>query len=360
MQPHPLAHEYKRSIIADFFVAMHRTVADNYDARRFNVDGRDHSREFQLTDHAYFLDWFYAHHDALLRAQLLLADETSRQIFRALVLYRLGGHLHVRIPSAPLRHADKLARFNAVARPQPSGLALNGLFGELVRYDFEWEGARYTIDCTPGSLACTLVHGQYRYERDGLRIAPEPGDHVVDGGACLGDTALLFSNCVGPNGRVYAFDPVEDHLLMCLENTRLMAHQNVSVLPVGLAAENVDAPPIRLGGYAPGFNAGSQAEAPVPVRTLDHLVASGEIERMDFIKLDIEGAELDALRGGVQSIRQFRPKMAISLYHKPNDLFEIIQFVAAEFPFYELHLDHYTIHREETVLYCLPTGAGGH
>jgi FkbM family methyltransferase len=182
----------------------------------------------------------------------------------------------------------------------------------------------------------------------------------VDGGACLGDTALLFSNCVGPNGRVYAFDPVEDHLLMCLENTRLMAHQNVSVLPVGLAAENVDAPPIRLGGYAPGFNAGSQAEAPVPVRTLDHLVASGEIERMDFIKLDIEGAELDALRGGVQSIRQFRPKMAISLYHKPNDLFEIIQFVAAEFPFYELHLDHYTIHREETVLYCLPTGAGGH
>jgi len=81
-------------------------------------------------------------------------------------------------------------------------------------------------------------------------------------------------------------------------------------------------------------------------------VESGEVKRIDFLKLDVEGAELDALRGGLNSILRFRPKMAISLYHKPNDLFEIIRFVSRAFPFYELYLDHYTIHREETVLYC--------
>jgi hypothetical protein len=44
--------------------------------------------------------------------------------------------------------------------------------------------------------------------------------------------------------------------------------------------------------------------------------------------------------------------MAVSLYHKPNDLFELVLFIRNEFPFYRFRLGHYTIHQEETVLYC--------
>src|SRR6266481_8983141 len=44
--------------------------------------------------------------------------------------------------------------------------------------------------------------------------------------------------------------------------------------------------------------------------------------------------------------------LAVSLYHKPNDLFEIVAFVKENFPFYSMYIDHYTIHGEETVLYC--------
>jgi hypothetical protein len=81
-------------------------------------------------------------------------------------------------------------------------------------------------------------------------------------------------------------------------------------------------------------------------------VNTKEIASIDFIKLDVEGAELDSIRGARESILRFKPKLAISLYHKPNDIFELILYVKDKFPFYSLHLDHYTIHGEETVLYC--------
>jgi FkbM family methyltransferase len=349
------SQDFKQSVIGDFLIAMHRTVPDNYDARRYNLDGGDHSREFSVREHSFFLDWFHRHHHELYQAQQALQDEASRALFKSLVLFRLGGHLHVRIPSAVQRNADRLLAFQQTALPGPCDLQLDGLFGQLAHYDFEWDGRHFEIDCIKDGLAPTLVLGQYVYERAGIRIAPEAGDHVIDGGACLGDTAMLFSHLVGPQGHVYAFDPVEEHLLVCLENQRTMPHANVTVLPVGIANEDVDAPPLRLGRYAPGFSTsqGGGGEGPLPLRRIDSLVEAGEVERIDFIKFDIEGAEMDGLRGAARSIARWRPKLAISLYHKPNDLFEIILHIAQQFPFYEMHLDHYTIHREETVLYCV-------
>jgi hypothetical protein len=121
-------------------------------------------------------------------------------------------------------------------------------------------------------------------------------------------------------------------------------------MPYGLSDENVIANPIVLESYAPGFSSRNQR---VPLRSIDFLVNHNEIDRISFIKLDVEGAEMAALQGGRESIHRFKPKLAISLYHKPNDLFEIILHIKREFPFYTCYVDHYTIHTEETVLYCL-------
>jgi FkbM family methyltransferase len=204
-------------------------------------------------------------------------------------------------------------------------------------------------------LSATLAFGQYFFSRNGVEVAPARGDFVVDGGACLGDTALVFSNAVGAGGRVYAFDPVEDNLLACIENSENFQYKNVSVYPTGLSNRNVDARPIKVNCYAPGFSSGN-AESnhqEVPLRSLDFMLETGEVEKVDFIKLDVEGAEMETLAGARSCIDRFRPKMAISTYHKPDDFFEIINYIKATHPFYSLYLDHYTIHREETVLYCL-------
>jgi hypothetical protein len=60
-----------------------------------------------------------------------------------------------------------------------------------------------------------------------------------------------------------------------------------------------------------------------------------------------------ALRGGERSIRRWKPKLAISLYHRPEDFFVIPLWLDALGLGYRFHLDHYSIHHEETVLYAV-------
>lgn len=68
--------------------------------------------------------------------------------------------------------------------------------------------------------------------------------------------------------------------------------------------------------------------------------------------MDIEGAEVPALLGAKQTIRTFRPKLAISAYHRPDDLVTIPRLF--EKFGYISYLAHFTIHREETMLFGLP------
>jgi hypothetical protein len=70
--------------------------------------------------------------------------------------------------------------------------------------------------------------------------------------------------------------------------------------------------------------------------------------------MDIEGAELGALRGAERTLREFRPRLAISVYHREDDLVEIPRYLDGLGLGYEFFLDHFTIYGEETVLFAQP------
>jgi FkbM family methyltransferase len=266
-----------------------------------------------------------------------------------LIAYRLGGHQSIRIP-VPFgrdRRADGSGYFAAQVS-QPSQLSIGGAFGALRHFDFHFEGIRYKADCL--GLEYYLHRKQYFFSREAVRIAPEPGDHVIDGGACLGDSAVVFANAVGPKGKVYAFDPVQEHIQVVEHNARQNPALQIQPMPFGLSDVDVFEDPISLETYAPGFRCDGKS---VPLASIDSLVGSGAIARVDFIKFDIEGSELNALKGATSTIHKYRPKLAISIYHKPNDLFEIPIYLNNTFPFYRMYLDHYSIHSEETVCYCV-------
>jgi FkbM family methyltransferase len=74
----------------------------------------------------------------------------------------------------------------------------------------------------------------------------------------------------------------------------------------------------------------------------------------DFIKMDIEGAELNALRGGRNSIIKYRPAMAISLYHSIDDVINIPTYLMQELKDYRFFIKHHSFIDSETVLYCIP------
>jgi hypothetical protein len=87
---------------------------------------------------------------------------------------------------------------------------------------------------------------------------------------------------------------------------------------------------------------------------LDDLIGGPGLQRVDFIKMDIEGAELEALRGAESVLKQFKPKLAISVYHNFKDFWTIPQYLAQLGLGYRFYLRHFTIHAEETVLFAKP------
>lgn len=70
--------------------------------------------------------------------------------------------------------------------------------------------------------------------------------------------------------------------------------------------------------------------------------------------MDVEGAELIALKGAEQTIKKYKPKLAISIYHKPNDLWEIPLLIKSWVPEYKIYIRHYNVVSSETIMYAIP------
>ncbi len=345
----PRANDFKHQIKKLFFTDMHRMEPNNYDSYRYGFDGVDRSNIFDVDKHIRYHEWFDEHYADVFRFWERLADQESRDLLVGLVRYRMAGHLHVRIPGARLSLLDAMARIPAET---PSGFAANGMFGNLITYDFDWQGTHYVVDSVKGAMVTSLVNGQYFFDRGGVRIAPERGDVVIDGGAFTGDTSVIFAQAVGPGGHVYAFDPLQAHVDICRHNFARPGYENTTMVGAGLADRTVSAPPMPGGVYNPGLSITNASTGTVPLVRVDDLLLDGSIPRVDFIKLDVEGSELAALRGSLAAIHKYRPKLAISLYHKPDDYFELSDFVHDLGLGYRMYLDHHTIYEEETVLYA--------
>lgn len=88
-------------------------------------------------------------------------------------------------------------------------------------------------------------------------------------------------------------------------------------------------------------------------RAIDDTPGALGLERIDFIKLDIEGAELRALQGAEQVLRRDRPRLAIAIYHLFNDCTDIPAFLDGLGVGCRFSLGHFTVHHCETVLFAL-------
>lgn len=348
--------QFLNSILREFYGRIHVQAADNYDTVRFSHDGVDRSGAFQAQMHASYMSLFAQRYREFHATWMLLADDESRRLFARLILYRLLGHRHMRIKDDVGYSFDsRLYEAAEALAAGDSSLPISGMFGGLRHFrGLDFEGETLEIDGWPGGIVYTFLKRQYFLERGPIRIQPERGETVLDLGACLGDTALAFAARVGPQGRVYAFDPLPDHV----EATRFNARQNsfqdrVVAVPKAVSDKSNEVAPIAARGANPGFRIAGQ-EGQLPLTSIDDFVAAEGVSRVDFIKMDIEGAELGALVGARATLVRDRPKLAISLYHRPDDFLTVPQYLAATLPGYDFHLDHYTVHAEETVLYGAP------
>jgi len=333
-------------IFQEMFRLLHVHEQDNFDDFRYP---ERHRNAFFPDSHAQYLGLLVDNADSFHAARSLLEDQMSRDLFDRLILFRLLGHLHVKLP---VGNRESLRQRTVPGKWKIDDTGDVGMFGPLSIFSVPYQGEEVWIKGGPSNVAAAFLSGQYHFEREGVRIRPEPGDYVIDGGGCLGDTALAFAADVGIDGWVYTFDPMLRHCEIMREafqmNPKLAAH--INLFDVGLA--NVDSPRDASHSTPQAINPGARLEEGLPTRTIDGLVSSNEIKRIDLVKMDIEGSELGALQGGEHSLRRWRPKLAISLYHRPEDFFSIPLWLKSLDCGYRFFLDHHSIHHEETVLYA--------
>ena len=339
-------------IVVRMFELIHRFEPDNFDYHRY----RDISpAQFFYEDHANYFLFFNRNAAGFFAARELLADNDSRALFDQLLLFRLLGHRHVRLPfntpealSFPSITDSWIVGESSDDDARARGLALFAvpLDGEAIR-----------MECWSGNVAADFLFRQYFFDRNEQRIAPAKGDYVLDAGGCFGDTALGFAHEVKSKGRVYTFDPLKRHCEIMRRNfamnPQLATH--IQLFEVGLSDEDNQGSHSRERDNVINPGARVAAGGDLPTRTIDSLVNDGAIPRLDFIKMDIEGSELAALVGGERSIRRWKPKLAISLYHHPEEIFAIPLWIDSLECGYRFFLDHYSIHNEETVLYAVAT-----
>jgi FkbM family methyltransferase len=150
-----------------------------------------------------------------------------------------------------------------------------------------------------------------QHELDYLADHLDKGDVCIDVGANQGIYTLLMAHTVGNNGRVIAFEPAEYQYKRLAENLALNNLKNVTPIKAALGSCAGTATLYHDkndGGGAlkvPGNPAGSCEQ--VTVTTLDEFCARQYIKHIDFIKVDVEGAELEFLKGAEQSILKSRP-----------------------------------------------------
>lgn len=169
----------------------------------------------------------------------------------------------------------------------------------------------------------------------------------VDGGCYDFSTAKKFLERVPSAKRIYAFEP-DEHQWTIIENAMRSSHFSGSrLIKKGLWNKSGMLPFSQA--YGGGSSINMEGVSSVPVTSIDETID----EPITFIKLDIEGAEIKALRGAENHIVNDKPKLAICVYHRPQDIIEIPFYIKNLVPEYRFYLRHYSNVEFETVMYAV-------
>lgn len=211
-----------------------------------------------------------------------------------------------------------------------------------------------------------ICEGNQYWALSQFRVSKD--DIYIDAGACMGDTieSLIYNNGIKFN-KIYAFE-ASPKIYQKLKYT-----VDEIIKDFDLDENAIECVPKGLGNTAAALelhcsdtNCGSNTFSEEVLRVHGKNITwqwteQIEVCRLDeylkdipitFIKADIEGMELDMLKGGEKLIKKYRPKLTICLYHKPKDIFEIPLYIHSLVPEYKMAIRHHAPIHTETVLYC--------
>jgi len=148
---------------------------------------------------------------------------------------------------------------------------------------------------------------------------------IYDIGAHIGIVTLFFAKAVGPSGRVVAFEPNYEDYKRIIEHTQLNDVDNVQVLNIGIGdIQGINTLVFNQNDHGRGsmvediqsqiFKERGAAQLKVEVDTLDACIVLNNLPKPDFIKIDIEGMEYNALIGMSETIARYAPSLYIEIH----------------------------------------------
>lgn len=170
-----------------------------------------------------------------------------------------------------------------------------------------------------GEIFCYQVYEQF--------FEVKKGDKVIDVGANVGIFAIKAAKKTGNKGFVIAIEPEPNNLALLYENVK--GFNNVMVVPkvagnskgkAKLYTANTSADHSIMYDHGHGY-------LDVEMDTLDNIILELKLIKVDFIKIDVEGAELEVLKGAEKLFKTHDVKIAIAAYHYPEEISEISQFL---------------------------------
>ncbi|MBL0707873.1 MAG: FkbM family methyltransferase [Sulfurimonas sp.] len=167
----------------------------------------------------------------------------------------------------------------------------------------------------------------------------------LDGGAYVGDTIPQIIKNFPDFNSIYAIEP--NNLHINIAKREFGDVKNIEFINCGLGVKKQKA----SSGKVLGQNNCEHDYKAQEIDAIDNIIK----EKVDFIKLDIEGAEQDALNGASKTIKKYKPILAVCIYHKAQDWYKIPEIVLCIDGEYKIYLRHYMEGIFESVLYFIPT-----
>lgn len=203
------------------------------------------------------------------------------------------------------------------------------------------------LPCDYTSKLQSLHKNQYFDEE---LISFSDNEIFIDVGSYNFGTSQNLLNKCDSVSKIYAFEPHPVQYLISKENSK--DNSIAAVFPYGLWNETTELIfDDTLGPNSKCINDECKADRVIVKTAMLDDILNGE--KATFIKMDIEGAELNALKGAKETIIKYKPKLAVCVYHKKEDIIDIPMYIHNLVPDYKLYMRHYSNNANETVLYAV-------
>lgn len=188
-----------------------------------------------------------------------------------------------------------------------------------------------------------------QYFEEGI-VEPGKNEVFVDCGFFEGETTKRFVEWCGRNyEQIYAFEPNKHNIAEAIRKNDINRINNLNIINKGVWEDtrNLNLMVTDRGDSCYICEEGNET---IQVTSIDDVLNGN---RATFIKMDVEGSELKALHGARITIEKYRPRLAICIYHKPEDIVEIQDYISSLDSNYKFYIRQYSNYSNELVLYAV-------